>query len=246
MIARPHPPALPHGEIREVLPDVFFVTGTMKMPGPLPVTFSRNMTIVREGGRLVLVNSVRLTDAGLAALDALGKVTDVVRLAGFHGMDDPFYAERYGARVWALKGQRYVSGFDPSGPEYFTAQTAMEKDAMPIEGASLYAIGARVPEGLLVLPKHGGIVVSGDSLQNWASTDAYFSLMGGGMMRLGGFIKPHNVGPAWFKNGKPPLAEMRGILDLEFANLMPAHGSPVIGGARDAYRPAIDRVAPAG
>ncbi len=81
------------------------------MSGPLPVRFSRNMTIVQEGERLVLVNSVRLNEEGLARLDALGKVSDVIRLAGFHGMDDPFYADRYGAKVWAVKGQRYVAGF---------------------------------------------------------------------------------------------------------------------------------------
>jgi len=192
--ARPHPPAAPHGSLREVLPDVFFVTGTMAMSvGIVPVRFSRNMTVIREGTRLVLVNSVRLDDAGLAALDALGKVTDVIRLAGFHGMDDPFYAERYGAKVWALAGQSYVSGFDPK------------------------------------------------ALQNWAATDEYFSLLGNAMMRLGGFLKAHNVGPAWLQNGKPPKGELQGILELPFVNLLPAHGTPVIGGARELYRPAIER-----
>ena len=75
LVARPHPPALPHGAIREVLPGIHFVTGTVRMTTP-PIGFSRNMTIVREGERLVLVNCVRLDEAGLAALDALGKVTD--------------------------------------------------------------------------------------------------------------------------------------------------------------------------
>jgi len=244
VVPRPHPPALPHGPIRELLPDVFLVTGTMAMPGIMPVRFSRNMTIVRENGRLVLINSVRLDEAGLTALDALGKVTDVIRIAAFHGMDDPFYAERYGAKVWALKGQRYGAGFDGKSPIYFDAHTEIEA-ALPIEGASLYRIAARVPEGILVLPKHRGILVAGDSLQNWAAPDEFFSFAARGMMRLGGFIRPHNVGPAWFKNGKPPLHEMRGILDLPFTNLFPAHGAAVIGGARDAYREAIDRVAPA-
>jgi len=91
------PPAQPHGALREVFPDVFFVTGTAGLPGPLPVRFSRNMTVVRAGERLTLINSVRLSEEGLRALDALGKVTDVLRLAGFHGMDDPFYKDRYGA-----------------------------------------------------------------------------------------------------------------------------------------------------
>jgi hypothetical protein len=71
------------------LPDIFFVTGTMRMPGPVPVSFSRNMTVVREAGRLVIINSLRLDEQSLRSLDALGKVTDVIRIAGFHGMDDP-------------------------------------------------------------------------------------------------------------------------------------------------------------
>jgi hypothetical protein len=37
---------------------------------------------------------------------------------------------------------------------------------------------------------------------------------------------------------------MRGILGLGFANVLPAHGTPVIGGAVEKYRAAIDRVVP--
>src|SRR5262249_45497235 len=46
---RPHPAAQKHGELRELLPGLWFVTGTVKMPGPLPVRFSRNMTVVKQG-----------------------------------------------------------------------------------------------------------------------------------------------------------------------------------------------------
>jgi hypothetical protein len=53
-------------------------------------------------------------------LDALGKVTDVIRIAGFHGMDDPFYKERYGAKVWVVRGQRYVAGFDSKAPQTYS------------------------------------------------------------------------------------------------------------------------------
>src|SRR5690242_10374266 len=102
---RPLPAALPHGELRAILPDLYFVTGTLALPGFVPMRFSRNMTVVREGERLIVINSVRLDDAGLAELDKLGKVTDVVRLAGNHGMDDPFYKQRYGAKVWVVRGQ---------------------------------------------------------------------------------------------------------------------------------------------
>jgi hypothetical protein len=240
---RPFPPALPHGELREVLPDTFLVTGTVQLPGPMPVRFSRNMTVVRDGERLVLVNSVRLDEAGLAALDRLGKVTDVVRLAGFHGMDDPFYKERYGAKVWALRGQRYTSGFAPGGEPYFTPDVEMDaKTALPLEGARLYVIDATPVEGVLLVDRSGGIAITGDCLQHWHQPDAYFSWMARIMMRMMGFIRPYNVGPAWLKQARPPRAQLRGILDLPFASVLPSHGAPVVGDAREHYRPAIERV----
>lgn len=240
---RPHPPALEHGELREVLPGVHLVTGTVKLPGRLPIRFSRNMVVVRQGERLVLVNSVRLDDAGLAALDRLGKVSDVVRLAGNHGSDDPFYAEHYGAKVWVVKGQRYTEGFDASSPNtYFTPHHEMDvTTAPPIEGAKLFVIDSKPPEGLLVLAGHGGVVISGDCLQNWATTDEFFSWFARPMMRAMGFIKRCNVGPAWLRGCKPPKPQLRAILDLEFANVLPAHGAPVIGDARAQFRAALER-----
>lgn len=243
-LPRPFPPALPHGEIKELLPGLHLVTGTVAMPGPLPVRFSRNMAIVREGERLVLVNSVRLDDAGLAALDALGKVTDVVRLAANHGMDDPFYKDRYGAKVWAVRGQRYTAGFNTSAPQtYFAADAELDAgSALPLAGARLHVFDSRPPEGILFLDRHGGVAISGDCLQNWAGPDAYFSWLGKLLMRMMGFIKPHNIGPGWLKQCKPPREQLRGILDVPFANVLPAHGAPVLGDAQDRYRPAIERV----
>jgi hypothetical protein len=243
LVARPHPPALPHGAIREVLPDIHFVTGTVRMTTP-PVGFSRNMVIVREGGRLVLVNCVRLDEAGLASLDALGEVTDVVRLAGGHGMDDPFYRERYKAKVWAVAGQRYTAGFDTNARDvYLEPDVAMGPGTvLPVAGGRLYTIGSSPPEALLVLERHGGTVVAGDCFQNWAKTDAYFNWLGRMLMPVMGFVRAHNVGPAWLKEGKPPKEDLRGILSLDFANVLPAHGDPVIGNARELYRAAIERV----
>lgn len=238
---RPHPAALPHGPIEELLPGIHFVTGTVAMG--MGMRFSRAMTIIQEGDRLVLVNSVRLDDAGLAALDKLGRVTDVIRLAGFHGMDDPFYKERYGAKIWAMAGQRYYAGFDSKAIDtYFEADALADTTtALPVEGASLYLYGSDPQEGLLLLERHGGVAIAGDSLQNWREPDAYFSFMGTLVMRVMGFLAPCNVGPGWFKQAKPPKEGLRGVLDLPFTRLIPAHGSPVLEGAKEAFRPAIER-----
>lgn len=241
---RAFPPALPHGKIRKLLPELSFVTGSLKMPGPLPVQFSRNMAIVHEGDRLILVNSVRLDEAGLAELDALGKVTDVIRIAGNHGMDDPFYQDRYGAKVWAVRGQRYTAGLGAtSAAAYFTPDAEMDATtALPMSGAKLYLIDSKPPEAILLLERSGGVAIVGDCLQHWHDTDPYFNWLAKPMMRLMGFIKPYNVGPAWFKHCKPPIEQLRGILNLPIANVIPAHGAPVLGQAREHFRPAIERL----
>ncbi len=212
------------------------------MKGP-PVAFSRNMVIVREGERLVLVNAVRLDDAGLASLDALGKVTDVIRLAAFHGMDDPFYKERYGAKVWTVAGQPYTAGFEQQSKDvYLEPDVAMEPTTeLPIAGARLYTIRATPPEGILLLPGSGGIAITGDCLQNWAKSDEFFNLFARVVMPFMGFLRPYNVGPAWLKNTKPPKDDLQGILKQEFGHVLPAHGAPVIGGARESFRPALER-----
>lgn len=241
-MAHPFPAALPHGELREILPDLFVVTGTLRMAAP--IRFSRNMTVVREGKRLVLVNTVRLDDGGLAALDRLGVVSDVIRLAANHGMDDPFYQDRYKVKVSCVKGQRYTAGLKTDAPEtYFTPDVELEPSSpLPITGAKLYTIHSTPPEGLLVLPHHGGTIISGDCLQNWAAPDQYFSFLAKPVMKVMGFLKPYNIGPGWLKSGKPPKDDLRAIIDLPFVNVLPAHGEPVIGRAAELYRPALERV----
>ena len=243
MKPRPHPPARPHGPLVEVLEGLFHVTGTIAMPGPLPVRFSRAMTVVREGSRLVLVNTVRLDPAGLAALEALGTVTDVVRLAANHGSDDPFYAERYGAEVWSLKDAPYMPGFDPKAEPYFAASRVLTAKDTPLTGARAHVIASSPPEALLLLPAHGGVVIAGDALQNWQATDAYFSGLGSLMMKTMGFIRPHNVGPGWLSQSKPPRQDLLDVLELPFEHVLPSHGTPVIGDARSKYRDAVARAA---
>ncbi|MCA9587385.1 MAG: hypothetical protein KC657_18790 [Myxococcales bacterium] len=244
MPARPFPPAYPHGSLRELFPGIYFVTGSAVMPGPIPMRFSRNMTVVKQGDALTLIGSLRLDDAGLAALDALGKVEHVVRLAGFHGMDDPFYKDRYGAKVWVVKGHVYAAGFDapktPRGQGYFEPDVEMDATTeLPIEGASLISFECTAGEALLRLDRDGGILVAGDSLQNWGTVDRYFNLPASLVMRLMGFIKPHNVGPGWLRGAKPEIARVKAILDLDFEHVLPVHGEAVLGGAKEKYRPAI-------
>lgn len=238
------PAALPHGEIRELFPDIFFVTGSMNMSKP-PLSFSRNMTVVRENGSLTLINSVRLDEPGLRDLEKLGTIDNVIRLAGFHGMDDPFYKERYNAKVWAIKGQVYVKGFDFNVEPFFHADELVDAAGeLPIKGARLYVFrSVKPPEAIVVLLRDGGILVTGDSLQNWQKPDRYFNLLGRLILSFKGFINAYNIGPAWRKFVKPSAADFRGLLDLRFEHVLPAHGDEVIGNALELYRPVIEKAA---
>lgn len=237
---RPFPEAHSHGDIAMLFPDIYFITGTAAMGGRLPMRFSRNMTILRQNEELTLINTVRLSEAGLSALDELGKVEHIIRLAGFHGMDDPFYQNRYGAKVWSVDAP-YVAGFGDGSEPYLEPDVVMdEHTALPVQGARLMLFKSAKPkEGLLLLEREDGIIVSGDCLQNWAKTDRYFSFPAKIMMPIMGFIKPHNVGPGWRKVARPDTAEVKTILDMEFSHVLPAHGAPVIGNAKDRYAPAI-------
>jgi len=240
-MTRPFPAATKHGDLAEIFPGVHFVTGTVTMAAM--VTTTRNMVAVLEGERVVLVNAIRLNEEGLAQLDRLGRVTDVIRLAGFHGMDDPFYKDRYDAKIWGLPGMSYQRKFDAakrSDKPYFTADAELTDNDSPLQAASLYTFGTRPPEGLLLLEGEGGILISGDSMQNWGQTTSLWSLPAKLIMRALGFIKPYNLGPGWLRAAKPTQPKLQGILELPFEHLLPAHGEPVLGDAKQKYRKAIE------
>ena len=72
------------------------------------------------------------------------------------------------------------------------------------------------------------------------SADAYFNFMAKLVMKRMGFLKPHNVGPGWLQFASPTAADVRSLLELDFEHVLPTHGSPVIGSAKEKYRPAIE------
>ena len=80
----------PHSSLEQVAPGLWRVVGT------LPFPLKRNMFVYRLGdGTLLLYSVVALDEAGLAALDALGRPSVMVVPHPFHIMDVPFYKARY-------------------------------------------------------------------------------------------------------------------------------------------------------
>jgi len=242
-----HPNAQPHGGIKKLFENVWFVQGTVKMPMLFPMKISQSMTIVKnpDKNELCLINAMRLTEKGISELDKLGKVTNVIRIAGYHGKDDGFYRERYGAKIYAIKGQTYTRKMDTNTKTedgYLQPDEWLDKNSsLPISPASLKILESPNPtEAVLLIEKEGGILITGDSLQNTPAPDQFVNFPARLMMKKMGFYKAYLVGPAWMKFSKPQTAEVRSILDLDFEHLLPGHGDPVINNAKEKYRPSLE------
>ncbi len=232
----PFPPALAHGELQEVFEDVFFVSGAMEtqLMG-LDWKFSRNMTIVRDGERLVLINSIRLDDQGLAALDTLGKVTDVVRLGALHDRDDAFYLDRYDAQYWVTPG---LEGEQANGTKLLG-----QEGALPVSNASLFQFeSTQIPESILILNREGGIAIACDALQNWLTPDEHFCDDSCQRMTDMGFFTPANVGPVWQQAAQPDANDFKRLQTLSFKHALCGHGEPLRDKAEAAFSETFSRL----
>ncbi|MCA9570253.1 MAG: hypothetical protein KC656_20560 [Myxococcales bacterium] len=231
-----HNPAMPHGTLREVFPDVFFVMGTMRNEffGAM-WQFSRNMTVVRQDGGLTLFNAVRLDDAGLAALEALGEVRNVVQIGALHGHDDRFYVDRYGATMWAVKGMPQEDGL--------TVDRWLEAGGeLPVRGAKLFLFEeTKLPEAIIVLDRDGGIAIACDALQNWVEPDEFMDDATAERMKGFGFFTPANLGPVWVQTNEPRPGDFERLKGIPFQHALCGHGVPLVSGADSAFHATFER-----
>ncbi len=220
-------PQMPHGEIAEIFDDVFFVTGTARPSfGGQTFQISRNMTIVRSEGELTLINTMRLDEPGLTALEGLGKVKNIVKLGSYHGMDDAFYRDRYGARQWALPGAIHGAGHN--------SDAELVAGELPFPSASLFVFETSSrPEGILVLEREGGILVSCDSLQNWTEADAFWD--DNSAVAMKGMIRPANIGPGWLQAMTPEPRDFHRLQQVAYRHVLPGHGRPLLDEAKEQY-----------
>jgi hypothetical protein len=231
------PPALPHGSLEEVFPDVFFVTGMMKtVLMDVPWQFNRNMVVVRDGDALTLINSIRLDEAGLTRLEALGRVANVVKIGSMHGRDDAYYSQRYGAKFWALAGMTHEHGL--------VADHELRPDGeMPFAGCCVFAFRTtNRPECILRIDRADGILVSSDSLQNWLEPDEFFSDETRQLMTEMSFFQPANLGPLWLRMNEPQAEDFARLCKLSFRHALCGHGAPLREIAKEAYTARIQKM----
>jgi len=231
------PSALPHGRLEQVFPDIFFVTGTMKtVLMNTPFQFSRNITVVRDGNALTLINSVRLDDAGLAQLDTLGRVANVVKIGSLHGRDDAFYKARYGATFWAAPGMVHEH-------DLVADRELRPEGAMPFAACSVFDFRTtKMPECIVHVDRAGGILVACDSLMNLLAPDEYFSDQSRQMMRVMGFFEPANLGPVWVQVNEPKAQDFVRLQELSFRHVLCGHGPPLRDIAKEAYTARFQRI----
>jgi hypothetical protein len=229
----PYAPAFPHDQIEAIAAEVFMVRGSLRM-NPL-IRISRNMCIVRHGGELSLINAIRLTEAGIAALERLGTVKRIIRLGALHGLDDAWYVNRFDADFWCAPGrQKY-------------AQPAIdvelhERRPLPFPGAKLFCFHTVQPESAILLERGRGLLLTCDAIQHYGDY-RYMSPTAKLILPFIGFPKSTIIGPIWLKAMSPKGGSLREdfdrLLTLDFDSLLSAHGSFLPSGARRAVELAV-------
>ena len=233
-----HSGTWPHGGLQTAFPDVFFVVGTNKTHhAGVDLQTSRTMTVVRHGGELTLLNTVRLGAEGLRELDALGRVRHIVRLGAFHGRDDGFYRHHYDATLWALS--QAVGSEEPP-----VDRTLAAGGPLPVEGEVFVFTSARFPEAAVLLPRDGGILITCDAVQNWTHVDPFFSEQTGALFLARGLIGAANIPSTWLEACTPDPGDFRRLLGLPFRHLMTGHGEPLREDAKTLLSARIDEVFP--
>ena len=233
-----HPPALHHLPLRELFPGVWFAASQISM-GPIPgLRFSRDMLAVRGDDGLVLLNPVRLSEEGERDLLRHGPIRHAVRLGTFHGRDDAYYVERFGVEFWGVTGDQ-----EYDGPAF--SREIREDGPFPIPGAQVVVFQAATrAECVVCLPEHR-VLVTCDSVQHYEN-DPLISWVGRIVMRPMGFFVPCVIGPIWLKSVTPEGGSMRGdferVLALDFDALVSGHGTPKLGGAKEALRRQVERL----
>lgn len=232
-------PAWPHGDIHEIFPDIFFVTGTNKVHHEgVNIQTSRNMVIIRHNFELTLVNTVRLNEEGLKKLDQLGKVNHIIRIGAFHGRDDAFYRHHYqNAQLWTLAEMTYGNGLKAD-------REMTPEGKMPIPNCSLFVFKtSTLPEGILHINTSGGILISCDSIQNVTAIDEFYNSETEKLFQNQGLVKTANISPIWLGATHTNKSDFDRLLKtMTFCHLVTAHGEPLKNIACEQVTATIERV----
>ena len=227
-------PVYPHGDVEEIGDELFMVRGSIKMNPVIRIT--RNMAVVRNGSDLTVIDPIRLNDQGERQLAALGEVKNILRLGALHGVDDPYYADKFKPRMWSQAGGTTYT--EPPVDAELNPSTEL-----PFPRGKLFFFEGTVhPECALLLDDGDGLLLTCDGIQNYGDY-SYNNFAAKLMMPLIGFARTTLVGPIWLKLMTPPGGDLAGefhrLLELKFDRLLSAHGTLLASGAHAAVERAV-------
>jgi hypothetical protein len=230
--------AWPHSNIKDIFPNIFYVIGTnITKHNHTELQHSRNMIIVRNEEKLSLINTVRLDENGLSALDALGKVENIIRIGAFHGRDDAFYLDRYDAKLWALEGMQHQKKNNRRANILL-----VPNGTMPFPGCSLFIFEtSKHPEAILHIDKENGILVTCDSIKNWESTDEFFSADTAQLYQREKLFGVATISDVWKQACNVQSSDFAKLKSLQFMHLLSAHGKPLLNNAYEAVMETIQK-----
>lgn len=226
----------PHGDVEPIAPDLYMVRGSIQMNAMLRI--SRNMGIIRHGNELTLLDPIRLNPQTEEQLLALGEIKHILRLGAFHGLDDPYYVEKFGASHWCQPGGTAYT--EPTIDHPISADTTF-----PFPDAKLFMFQNTIqPECVLLIEREGGVLFTCDAIQHYGNY-SFNNIPARLIMPFIGFPRTTIVGPFWLKGmtpeGESLEAEFRELLNLQFDTLLSAHGTLLRTGAYAAVKRAVDK-----
>lgn len=217
--------AWPHSNIKEVLPNIFFVTGTnITQHESVTLQHSRNMIIIRNQDELSLINTVRLTEKGLDELNSLGRVKNIIRIGSFHGRDDAFYIDHYNAKLWALPNMKHEHN---KNTDY-----NLTNELMPFPNCEVFTFNSsKFPEAILHIKQNGGVLISCDSIKNWLTNDEFFNDLTTKIYEKQKVFGYAAINKIWLDATQVDKSELLALKGLEFSHLLSAHGEPLLNNA---------------
>ena len=221
----------PYQPLRSLAPNLW------QVPGTLAVGLPRNMTVYRlPDGRLLLYSVVAMRDEGMDALEALGRPAIMVMPHDRHGMDAPFYKQRY--------PELRVVAPDPAHPR--TVPVDGDLAELAALGITAYTLpGTSYHEAVLELPIEDGIALCTTELMGNIS----------GLRGLKGALM-HLLGPTGGGFGVARMVKWREVRDRqrvrswlqslaerpELRMVLVGHGDPVTQDAGAALRHAAEQI----